>query len=172
MSTLPQIFMRHPDLSNLPPIALPHGISLHNHIEGEEGNWEELIERSFRTYYSFDKMLLNWWGYKPEYVLYLSKDGKDIATASAMENAEFPGEGWLHMVGVDPDSRGMGAGRLITLAVLHMMSARGFKTAVLSTDDERLSAIKIYYYLGFRPIFTHESHEKRWADIYEKLNLK
>ena len=172
MSTLPQIFMRHPDISNLPPLALPKGISLHNHIEGKEDNWEDLIERSFGTHYSFEKFFLDGWGYKSEYILYLSKDGKDIATAAAVENAQFPGEGWFHMLGVDPDCRGIGAGKIISLAVLHLMAARGFKSAVLSTDDERLSAIKIYLDLGFRPIFTHESHEKRWAQIYKKLNIE
>jgi len=73
------------------------------------------------------------------------------------------------MVGVDPDSRGLGAGRLIALAALHSLAERGYKTAVLSTDDERIPAINLYYSLGFRPIYTHESHKERWKKIMAKL---
>ena len=143
MEQLPQLFMRHPDITVLPPLALPHGISLHNHTEGEEHKWEQLIERAFGTHYSFDTFIRNGGGYKPEYVLYLAKDGKDIATTTAVEKADFPGEGWFRMVGVDPEARGIGAGRLIALAALHSLASRGYKTAVLSTDDERIPAINL-----------------------------
>ena len=169
MSDLPQIFMRHPDITNLPPLNLPEGITLHTHVEGEEENWELLIERAFGQHYSFDDFIRNGGDYKPEHVLYLSKDGKDIATTTAVEKESFPGEGWFRMVGVDPDSRGIGAGKLIALAALHSLAERGYKTVVLSTDDDRIPAISLYYRLGFRPIFTHESHTKRWEKIMPQL---
>lgn len=172
MEALPQLFMRHPNLEQLPPLALPHGFTLHNHIEGTEKNWETLIERAFGNHYSFDDFIRNGGGYKPEYVLYLSKDGKDIATATAVEKDIFPNEGWFRMVGVDPAARGLGAGRLIALAALHSLAARGYKTAVLSTDDDRIPALNLYYSLGFRPIFTHESHEKRWAAVLPRLRTE
>lgn len=172
MEALPQLFMRHPNLEQLPPLALSHGFTLHNHIEGTEKNWETLIERAFGNHYSFDDFIRNGGGYKPEYVLYLSKDGKDIATATAVEKDIFPNEGWFRMVGVDPAARGLGAGRLIALAALHSLAARGYKTAVLSTDDDRIPALNLYYSLGFRPIFTHESHEKRWAAVLPRLRTE
>lgn len=172
MEALPQLFMRHPNLEQLPPLALPHGFTLHNHIEGTEKNWEALIERAFGNHYSFDDFIRNGGGYKPEYVLYLSKDGKDIATTTAVEKDIFPNEGWFRMVGVDPSARGLGAGRLIALAALHSLAARGYKTAVLSTDDDRIPALNLYYSLGFRPIFTHESHEKRWAAVLPRLRTE
>lgn len=169
MSDLPQIFMRHPDITNLPPLNLPEGITLHTHAEGEEENWELLIERAFGQHYSFNDFIRNGGDYKPEHVLYLSKDGKDIATTTAVEKDSFPGEGWFRMVGVDPDSRGIGAGKLIALAALHSLAERGYKTVVLSTDDDRIPAISLYYRLGFRPIFTHESHAERWEKIMPQL---
>jgi len=171
MENLPQIFMRHPDITNLPPLNLPEGITLHTHIEGEEENWESLIKRAFGQHYSFDDFIRNGGDYKPEHVLYLSKDGKDIATTTAVEKDSFPGEGWFRMVGVDPDSRGIGAGKLIALAALHSLAERGYKTVVLSTDDDRIPAINLYYRLGFRPIFTHESHAERWAKIMPHLKV-
>jgi len=169
MGNLPQIFMRHPDITNLPPLVLPDGITLHTLVEGEEANWEGLIERAFGQYYSFNDFIRNGGDYNPKYVLYLNKDGRDIATTTAVEKETFPNEGWFRMVGVDPDSRGLGAGRLIALAALHSLAERGYKTAVLSTDDERIPAINLYYSLGFRPIYTHESHKERWKKIMAKL---
>lgn len=172
MDILPQLFMRHPDLENLPPFALPYGYALHSHMAGMEENWENLIERAFGNHYSFEKVIRNGGGYQPEYVLYLSSAGKDIATTTAVEKEIFPNEGWLRMVGVDPEARGHGAGHLIVLAALHCLAARGYKTAVLSTDDERIPAISLYYSLGFRPIYNHESHEKRWADVLLKIKKR
>ena len=156
---LPQLFMRNNDITKLPPLCLPKGgMSLHTHTEGEEENWERLIEKAFGTHYSFDD--------------FIRKDGIDVATATAVEKETFPGEGWFRMIGTIPESRGLGAGRLICLAALHALSARGYKTAVLSTDDERIPAIKLYLSLGFEPIYTHESHKERWEKVMNKFESR
>lgn len=52
-------------MDNLPPLFLPAGFSLHNHIEGREDVWESIIEEAFGNYYSFDKSIRNGGGYKP-----------------------------------------------------------------------------------------------------------
>lgn len=172
MGALPQLFMRQPDIAHLPSLALPEGFSLHSHIEGQEKNWEELIEKAFGSHFSFNDFIVNGGGYKPEYVLYIAKDGVDIATATAVEKDIFPGEGWFRMIGTSPEARGLGAGKLVCLAALHSLAARGYKSVVLSTDDERIPAIKLYLSLGFEPIFTHESHEERWKKVFENINNK
>ena len=57
---LPQLFMRNKDITKLPPLCLPKGgMSLHTHTEGEEENWERLIEKAFGTHYSFDDFIRN-----------------------------------------------------------------------------------------------------------------
>lgn len=167
--SLPQLLMRNPDLSQLPPLVLPEGFSLHNHVEGRESQWEELIHAAFGVSYSFDTFLRKGGDYRPEHVFYLAKNGVDIATATAVEKAEFPGEGWLRMVGTHPDARGQGAGRLVLLACLHSLKKRGYRSALLSTDDHRLPALKLYLSLGFLPLLTHESHEERWNRVMEAL---
>lgn len=172
MGALPQLFMRQPDITNLPPLALPEGFSLHSHIEGQDKNWEDLIEKAFGSHFSFNDFIVNGGGYKPEYVLYIAKDGVDIATATAVEKDIFPGEGWFRMIGTAPEARGLGAGKLVCLAALHSLAARGYKSVVLSTDDARIPAIKLYLSLGFEPIFTHESHEERWKKVMENINNK
>ena len=167
---LPQLFMRKTDMTSLPPLSLPAGFSLHTHADGYEQAWEELIEKTFGMYYSFETTIKNGGGYSPEYVLYISKDGVIIATATAVEKDIFPGEGWFRMVGTHPEARGLGAGKLVTTAALHSLAARGYKSVVLSTDDERIPAISLYLSLGFEPIYTHESHKGRWEKVMNIIN--
>ena len=162
---LPQLFMRNPDISGASPVILPDGIKLCHHVEGEEKRWEELIEKAFGAKYSFDAMIRNGGDYAPEHVLYLYRGEKAVATVTAVEKADFPGEGWFRMVGVDPECRGKGFGKLICLAAIYELKKRGYNSVVLSTDDKRLPAIKLYYSLGFRPVISHESHEERWQKI-------
>ena len=159
-------------MDNLPPLFLPAGFSLHNHIEGLEDVWESIIEEAFGNYYSFDKSIRNGGGYKPEYVIYIAKDCYDIATVTAVENETYPGEGWFRMVGTRPSARGQGAGRLALIAALNSLAARGYRSTVLSTDDWRLPAISLYLSLGFEPVMEHESHPERWKKIFAELELR
>ena len=166
---IPQLFMRHTDIAAIPRLSLPNGIELVRHCDDMESQWEELIKKAFGTRYSFEAMIKNGGDYAPDKVLYLRTAGRLVATTTAVEKDMFPGEGWIRMVGVDPDYRGMGFGRLIVVAALESLCQRGYKTAVLSTDDDRLSAIRLYYSMGFRPIITHESHKERWEKIMPLL---
>ena len=84
MSNLPQLYMRHPDITSLPPLLLPEGYEMHCHVEGMEKNWEALIEDAFGAHFSFESFIKNGGGYKPEYVLYICKDGEIIATTTAI----------------------------------------------------------------------------------------
>ena len=77
-----QLIMRHPDLSKVPPLSLPAGVTLRTHRSGDEKNWEEIIESAFEHHFDFD-FLMNAGDYAPEKVLYLWKGGKAIATATA-----------------------------------------------------------------------------------------
>ena len=129
---------------------------------------KELVNRGNKVrYYSFNEFIVNGGNYKPEYVLYLSKNGEEIATTTAVEKDTFPGEGWLRMVGVSPESRGTGAGKLIVLSALHSLAARGYKSTVLSTDDSRIPAISLYLSMGFEPIIFDDEHKERWEKVIE-----
>lgn len=162
--------MRRNDLTHLPPFFLPEGLSLLNHTEGMDSVWEDLIEKAFDHHYAFNDCIKNGGGYRPEYVLYIAKNSVPIATATAVEKEDFPAEGWFRMIATAPEARGHGAGRLVCFAALHCLAARGYKTAVLSTDDFRIPAIKLYLSLGFEPIYTHESHKERWEKVMQTIN--
>ena len=89
---LPQLIMKKPSLANLPPLFLKDGIELLHHREncGMETVWEEIIESAFERHYSFS-FLIKAGDYQPEHVLYLSHNGRIIATATAVENAAYKG---------------------------------------------------------------------------------
>ena len=159
-------------MNDLPPLFLPAGFSLHNHIDGQEDVWESIIEEAFGNHFSFDKSIRNGGGYKPEHVIYIARDGYDIATATAVEKETYPGEGWFRMVGTRPSARGHGAGRLALIAALNSLAARGYRSTVLSTDDWRIPAISLYLSLGFEPVMEHESHPERWKKIFAELELR
>ena len=173
MSGLPQLIMKRPDITDLPPIVLKDGMELLHHREGcgMEEIWESVIESAFEHHYKFS-FLIKAGDYKPEHVLYLSHRGRIIATATAVESPTFPGVGWYRMVAVHKDAQGLGAGRIIGLAALHALRERGYTTAMLSTDDERLPAISMYLSLGFEPYCNHESHEERWNKVLTALGRK
>ena len=133
--------------------------------------WEEIIESAFGRHYSFS-FLIKAGDYKPEHVLYLSYKGKIIATATAVESPSFPGEGWYRMIAVHKDAQGLGAGKTVCLAALHSLRERGYTSAMLSTDDERIPAISLYLSLGFEPYYTHESHKERWEAVLAALKAR
>jgi len=166
--SVPQLIMRNPDITQTPRLVLPEGFSIHTHEEGREKVWEDIIQSAFQTHFDFD-FLIKAGDYAPEKVLYLAKDGRDIATTTAVENSRYPGEGWFRMVGVHADAQGMGAGKLISRAALNALADRGYKSAVLSTDDHRIPAIRLYLSAGFEPVYEHESHPERWEKLFAIL---
>ncbi len=174
MGNNPQLFMRKPRLDDLPSISqkigpLPDGISLHTHVNGMEKAWEDLIERSFGQRFAFDSNMSSTVGFHPTQVFYLAKDGVDVAVAAAVEMPTYPGEGWLHFVGIDPAARGLGLSHHIVLATLYSFWAQGYKSVVLSTDDFRIPAIKSYLKLGFEPIMLDETHPERWEKVLAEI---
>lgn len=171
MTNEPQLFMHHSDLGKISPLVIPRGLKLITHSEGLESEWETLAEKAFGMHFSFETTIINNdTNYRPEHTLYLS-DGKALlATATATEKETFPNEGWFRMIASDPECRGKGYGKLICLAALHSLSDRGYKTAVLSTDDYRIPAIRTYLSLGFKPLFTHASHSERWDKVLQAIS--
>ncbi len=168
-----QIHMRCPDVAKcLKPLTLKAGYGIHTHIEGQEKIWEDIIESAFNHRYIFKDFHEKLGGYKPEYIYYVTKDGKEISTAMGTESPNFPGEGWFRMIAAVPEARGTGAGKLVCQAIMHSLAARGYKSIVLSTDDDRLPAIGMYLSLGFEPIIFDEEHEQRWAKVKENLNKR
>lgn len=78
---------------------------------------------------------------------------------------------WVELawVAVVPAHRGRGLGKLVCSEVVKQLVDLGRPKVFGSTQDERLSAIKIYLDIGFYPLYRKNKFE-RWASICRKLN--
>lgn len=170
MGALPQLILRI-NLTAFTPAPLPEGYAVHTHTSGNEAAWEEIIASAFGMHFDFS-FLIKAGNYDPRYVFYITDGEREIATATATENSAYPGEGWLRMIGVRREEHGNGLGKAIVSAALSSLAARGYKTALLSTDDHRTSALCTYLSLGFRPVYSHESHKERWEILKSTLPTK
>ncbi len=164
-----QLHMRKTNFDNLPLLNLKAGFGIHSHIEGQEKMWEDIVEKSFGKFFPFKEALIDCGFYQPSNTLYVTYNGKEIATGTASEHKAFPGEGWFRMVATVPEARGTGAGRLICEVMIQSLVARGYKTIALATDDDRIPAITLYLSLGFEPIIFDDEHKERWAKVMEQI---
>lgn len=78
--------------------------------------------------------------------------------------------GWVELawVAVAPAHRGRRIGRMVCTAVVSQLLASEYVRIYGSTQDERLSAIKIYLGIGFYPLYRKDKVE-RWNSICNKL---
>ena len=76
--------------------------------------------------------------------------------------------GW---VAVHPDHRGVGLGTTVSAAVTARLIAAGYRDIHLHTEDERLSAVKIYLRMGYVPFLYAPDMTDRWRAIYQRLGL-
>ena len=171
-SNAPQLLMRLKSLDSLPELAIPSGFNLRFFKEGDEAAWEHIVKTTLFPM-EFEKSIRSAAFYKDERVWFICHEDVPVATAIAWLNDRFPETtGYVHMVGALPKWKGRKLGYQITLAVLHQMKRDGMQDVVLETDDFRLPAISIYLDLGFVPEMNHESHKKRWQDVYAALGRK
>jgi mycothiol synthase len=178
-----QLKMLRPHLEDLPAMTVPPGYGLRTYQPGDERAWGEIMEATGGigrdwTVEKVREKLIDREQFDAEGLFFATcnaEAGRPIASACVWQSTvEERTLGIVHMVCALLEHRGRGVGRLVTLAVLHRLRARGFSAAELSTDDLRLAAIKTYFGLGFVPVYLPDPEQvddqrARWSAILAQL---
>ena len=170
----PQLEMLLAPLAAQSEVALADGYCLRSYRNGDVGAWGTLISECIGGQYDEaacrESLLMDTGQFAPEDLYFAVRDDEIVGTACALRKfAPEAGPGYLHMVAVTPAHRGHHLGRALVVAALQRFHALGYREVTLNTDDFRLPAIRTYLDLGFRPVFSHDSHPARWQEVYAKL---
>lgn len=99
-------------------------------------------------------------------------EGVPVATASSRHDPKlWPETGYVHWVGGLPEHGGKGLGSALMLQLLQDFRDRGYRNAVLETDDFRVPAIKMYLRHGYLPVYEPrgEDHRERWSALMQAV---
>jgi mycothiol synthase len=117
-----------------------------------EGQWDDLIGRLIQGS-----------------MVFCADSGGDHVAVACMTTNETWGElGWVAVV---PEHRGRSLARVICAASMGAALRQGHIDLRLTTQDQRLSAIKTYVNLGWVPWITDASTD-RWRVVLAELGLR
>jgi len=154
---------------------MPAPYRLRTYQPGDEALWAELVRVGMPSHHTAETCRTQVVAspyFDPAGFFLVVQGEQAVGTACAFQrDGDPPHLGCVHMVCVHPDHRGHRLGYWVTLAVLHRLRERGFRQAVLQTDDWRLPAIRIYRDLGFQPYHTHASHPERWQKVFAQMEV-
>lgn len=169
------IVMLRPHLDGLPQIAaLPLGYTLRSvQAEDDLGPLAATLSAAFARPWDVVRVKMKLTE-DPEVnaVYVVTWQGKPVATGSSLAQPDrFPGSGIVHWLGTQPGHAQRGLGSALMARVLHDFVGRGYRDAVLETDDDRLPAIALYLKFGFIPVYEvkGEDHRRRWSGIFQTL---
>lgn len=154
------IYMVRDDLENIPQYELPSGCNVHTFRPGEERLWEWICQGAFGKdfgsdfKFDFDRMMRSDKCFSPDRVFMAQQHSQVTATASAWFDPKFGAHtGILHWVATHPTASGEGLARPVIAAALNAMKKLGYTRAILTTQEYRLPAIKLYKEFGFHPVY-------------------
>jgi mycothiol synthase len=167
-----QLRMEKNDLDSLPDVDVPVGYTLRTFQDGDEAGLGRVYFASAlgtETVGQVRSRLHDHPCFAPERVFVALHNDAIVGTASAWQSVLEPDVGYLHMLGVLPQHRGVGLGAALTVAALHFSRDEGFNAQRLRTDDWRVPAIKLYLALGYDPLVADCTHPRRWRKIARKI---
>lgn len=164
--------MRRSLFAELPRLPLPEGLVLRSFVHpDDEAAWLEVNNRAFDAHpeqgrWSEDdlgaRIQENWFD-ATGFLLAVSADDTSaiagfhwtkVHGGSRHSHGEAPAHthapiGEVYVLGVDPDWRGSGLGRALTVAGLQYLRSLGLDQAMLYVDADNSSAVGLYESLGF-----------------------
>lgn len=153
--------MRRSLQTRLDSPRLAHGLTIRTFTIGEdEDAWVALNRRAFArhpeqgawTRADLDMREREPW-FDPQGFFLAERDGRLVGFHWTKVHGSGPHAhdpiGEVYVVGVDPDERGGGLGRALTLVGLRYLRARGLFQIMLYVDEANMPAIRLYESLGF-----------------------
>jgi mycothiol synthase len=160
------------ELTNISLPSLESSLTSRSLKNGEENKLTEIQNRCFTGTWGFNPNTIDeivhrvhLSGCSPEDVILFYHGNELIGYCWILIKSEEnlalgTSKGLIHMMGVDPDSRGKGYGRALLLAGLGLLKERGITHAELSVDSENEAACALYKSAGFEIFSTTEWYEK------------
>ncbi|MBA2639901.1 MAG: mycothiol synthase [Nocardioidaceae bacterium] len=151
----------HGPADQLPTVKLPVGVVLRTFVVGQdESAWLALNGRAFASHpeqgslgaADLARRVESAW-FDPAGFLLAERAGRLVGfhwTKVHPGDDSHPAVGEVYVVGVDPDERGGGLGRALTLAGLHHLRDRGLGEVLLYVEADNAPARRVYAGLGFR----------------------
>lgn len=156
--------MRRSLYAPLPRAVVPAGIEIHPFVPGkdeeawlrvnarafphlpDQGSWSraDLDRRLREPWFSPAGFLLAWRGAE-----LVGFHWTKVHGSSNVRGHHHAAIGEVYVVGVDPQERGSGLGRALTLTGLHHLRSLGLDQAMLYVDASNIPAISLYEGLGF-----------------------
>ena len=150
-----------------------HSVYQCRHLQhDEEDKLTDVQNRSFADTWGYNPSTIERITYRvnqgdcsPEDVILVCEGDKPIGycwtTINPEENIALGiSKGRIYMLGVDPDYRGKGIGKLALLKGLSHLRGKGIEVAELTVDSENRAACALYESVGFKISSTSEWYEK------------
>lgn len=147
--------MRRPTGEPLPDLVLPEGVAIR---AWRDGDAEDLLRVNAAAFAHHpeqgamdaadlaERMAQPWWD-PAGLLLAHDTDGRLLGFHWTKQHSPALGE--VYVVGIDPSAQGRGLGRLLTLAGLHHLAARGVAEVLLYVESDNAPAVATYSRLGF-----------------------
>lgn len=106
------------------------------------------------------------------FVIQHEPSGSLVATMMArhFSSVEHPFGGRIDWLATDPEHRNRRLGDICARSATQQLIQSGYENIWVTTDDQRLGALKIFLSIGFQPIISVET-QIRWTEIHRKLGL-
>jgi mycothiol synthase len=149
--------------------GLPPGIALRTFVPGrDEDGWLTVNTRAFARHpeqgawrrRDLELREAEPW-FDPAGFFIAERDGAVAGFHWTKVDPQEPAVGEVYVVGVDPDERGTGLGKALTLTGLHYLRGLGLDQAMLYVDEDNVPAVRMYQALGFIRTRTDAMYRKQ-----------
>lgn len=170
----PQLELKLP--KPIPSIVLqniPSGYMLRTLIDADKPQFKALLSKCGFSFTNEDiENILSFCLPHGCYIIENSSTKRIVSTMMArhLSSSKYPFGGRIDWLATDPEYRKLGLGAICATAATKRLVDAKYENIRVTTDDERIGAIKIFLSIGFEPVYDNET-EKRWKKVIKNIAL-